>query len=203
MFERFTERARQVIVLAKQEAERLKHNYVGTEHILLGLFLEEQGLAARVLRELDVELSHVRLEVEGIAGRTEPSEPGREIALTPRSKKVIELALREALILGHNYIGPEHILLGLVHENGGVAARILYNQQATPEKIRERVLSYITKGGSPEELALREVHLRRRQLKDALEQLEGCIEEPLDLTLQRLQRHLNQIELELSAAEYS
>ena len=116
MFERFTERARQVVVLAQEEARTLKHNYIGTEHILLGLLREEEGLAARVLESLDITVERVRAQVVRIVGSGEEVTSG-QIPFTPRAKKVLELALREALSLGHNYIGTEHILLGLVREN--------------------------------------------------------------------------------------
>src|ERR687885_250535 len=115
MFERFTERARQVVVLAQEEARTLKHNYIGTEHILLGLLREEEGLAARVLESLDITVERVRAQVVRIVGSGEEVTSG-QIPFTPRAKKVLELALREALSLGHNYIGTEHILLGLVRE---------------------------------------------------------------------------------------
>ena len=121
MFERFTERARQVVVLAQEEARTLKHNYIGTEHILLGLLREEEGLAARVLESLDITVEEVRAQVARIVGQGDEVTTG-QIPFTPRAKKVLELALREALSLGHNYIGTEHILLGLVRENEGVAA---------------------------------------------------------------------------------
>ena len=116
MFERFTERARQVVVLAQDEARALKHNYIGTEHILLGLLREEEGLAARVLESLDITVEEVRAQVARIVGQGDEVTTG-QIPFTPRAKKVLELALREALSLGHNYIGTEHILLGLVREN--------------------------------------------------------------------------------------
>src|SRR6187200_1404821 len=111
MFERFTERARQVVVLAQEEARTLKHNYIGTEHILLGLLREEEGLAARVLESLDITVERVRAQVVRIVGSGEEVTSG-QIPFTPRAKKVLELALREALSLGHNYIGTDHILLG-------------------------------------------------------------------------------------------
>ena len=135
MFERFTERARQVVVLAQDEARALKHNYIGTEHILLGLLREEEGLAARVLESLDITVEEVRAQVARIVGQGDEVTTG-QIPFTPRAKKVLELALREALSLGHNYIGTEHILLGLVRENEGVAARILLDFDADAEKIR-------------------------------------------------------------------
>src|SRR6201995_1036475 len=147
MFERFTERARQVVVLAQEEARTLKHNYIGTEHILLGLLREEEGLAARVLDALDITVGRVRAQVVRIVGSGEEVTSG-QIPFTPRAKKVLELALREALSLGHNYIGTEHILLGLVPEHEGVAARILLDFDADSEKIRNEVIRMLSGPGS-------------------------------------------------------
>src|SRR3954465_4585298 len=146
MFERFTERARQVVVLAQEEARTLKHNYIGTEHILLGLLREEEGLAARVLESLDITVEEVRAQVARIVGQGEEVTTG-QIPFTPRAKKVLELALREALSLGHNYIGTEHILLGLVRENEGVAARILLDFDAGAEKIRNEIIRMLSGPG--------------------------------------------------------
>jgi len=146
VFERFTERARQVVVLAQEEARTLKHNYIGTEHILLGLLREEEGLAARVLESLDITVERVRAQVVRIVGSGEEVTSG-QIPFTPRAKKVLELALREALSLGHNYIGTEHILLGLVRENEGVAARILLDFDADSEKIRNEVIRMLSGPG--------------------------------------------------------
>src|SRR6201747_2173887 len=146
MFERFTERARQVVVLAQDEARALKHNYIGTEHILLGLLREEEGLAARVLDGLDITVEEVRAQVARIVGQGDEVTTG-QIPFTPRAKKVLELALREALSLGHNYIGTEHILLGLVRENEGVAARILLDFDADSEKIRNEVIRMLSGPG--------------------------------------------------------
>ena len=146
MFERFTERARQVVVLAQEEARTLKHNYIGTEHILLGLLREEEGLAARVLESLDITVERVRSQVVRIVGSGEEVTSG-QIPFTPRAKKVLELALREALSLGHNYIGTEHILLGLVRENEGVAARILLDFDADSDKIRNEVIRMLSGPG--------------------------------------------------------
>ena len=146
MFERFTERARQVVVLAQEEARALKHNYIGTEHLLLGLLREEEGVAARVLDGLEVSVEEVRAAVVRIVGSGEESPQG-QIPFTPRAKKVLELALREALSLGHNYIGTEHILLGLVREDEGVAARILLDLDAEPEKIRGEVMRALSGPG--------------------------------------------------------
>jgi len=154
----FTERARQVVVLAQDEARALKHNYIGTEHILLGLLREEEGLAARVLESLDITVEEVRAQVARIVGQGDEVTTG-QIPFTPRAKKVLELALREALSLGHNYIGTEHILLGLVRENEGVAARILLDFDADAEKIRNEIIRMLSgpgrrqqgQGGAPGE----------------------------------------------------
>src|SRR5437870_9781807 len=146
MFERFTERARQVVVLAQEEARTLKHNYIGTEHILLGLLREEEGLAAHVLESLDITVERVRAQVVRIVGPGDEVTPG-QIPFTPRAKKVLELALREALSLGDNYIGTEHLLLGLARENEGVAARILLGVDVDADRIRSEVIS--TLGGEP------------------------------------------------------
>ena len=146
MFERFTERARQVVVLAQEEARTLKHNYIGTEHVLLGLLREEEGLAARVLESLDITAEKVRSQVVRIVGSGEEVTSG-QIPFTPRAKKVLELALREALSLGHNYIGTEHILLGLIRENEGVAARILLDFDADADKIRNEVIRMLSGPG--------------------------------------------------------
>src|SRR6202142_3781416 len=143
MFERFTERARQVVVLAQEEARTLKHNYIGTEHILLGLLREEEGLAARVLESLDITVERVRGQVVRVVGSGE-EVPSGQIPFTPRTKKMLELALREALSLGHKSIGTEHILSGLVRENEGVAARILLDFDADSEKIRGEVIRMLS-----------------------------------------------------------
>ena len=143
MFERFTERARQVVVLAQQQARALKHNYIGTEHVLLGLLAEQEGVAARVLTSLGVTIERTRAEVLKLVGSGEEETAG-QIPFTPRAKKVLELALREALSFAHNYIGTEHILLGLVRESEGVAARVLREFDADPEKVRNEVIRMIS-----------------------------------------------------------
>lgn len=153
MFERFTERARRVVVLAREEARMLNQNYIGTEHLLLGLILEGEGVAAKALENLDISLEDVRLQVEKIIGRGEATSIGH-IPFTPRAKKVLELSLREALQLGHNYIGTEHILLGLIREGEGVAARVLINLGADLEHVRNEVIqllsgAYTASGGAP------------------------------------------------------
>jgi ATP-dependent Clp protease ATP-binding subunit ClpA len=149
-FQRFTGRAREVVVLAQDEARALKHNYIGTEHILLGLLREEEGLAARVLESLDITVEGVRAQVARIVGQADEVTTG-QIPFTPRAKKVLELALREALSLGHNYIGTEHILLGLVRENEGVAARILLDFDADAEKIRNEIIRMLSSLGRRQE----------------------------------------------------
>jgi ATP-dependent Clp protease ATP-binding subunit ClpC len=148
MFERFTEPARQVIVLAQDEARLLLHNYIGTEHLLLGLLREEEGVAAVALENLDVTLVKVRAQVARIVGQGDEVTSG-QIPFTPRSKKVLELALREALSIGHNYVGSEHILLGIVRENEGVAARVLLTFDADAEKIRGEIMRLLTGPGPP------------------------------------------------------
>ena len=124
MFEKFTDKARRVVVLAQEEAKLLKHNYIGTEHILLGLIHEGEGVAAKALESLNISLDAVREQVQDIIGQGQ-QQPTGHIPFTPRAKKVLELSLREALQLGHNYIGTEHILLGLIREGEGVAAQVL------------------------------------------------------------------------------
>jgi ATP-dependent Clp protease ATP-binding subunit ClpC len=142
MFERFTERARQVVVLAQEEARSLRHNYIGTEHLLLGLLREEEGLGFRVLESLNVTVERARAEVVRMTGSGEEAIAG-QIPFTPRAKKVLELALREALSLGHNYIGTEHILLGLAREEEGIGAQVLLDFGADPEKVRKEVIDLL------------------------------------------------------------
>ena len=137
MFERFTERGRQVVVLAHEEARDLQHNYIGTEHILLGLLREQEGLAARSLRSLGLTLEQVRAAVVRIVGRGD-DPAGGQIPFTPRAKKVLEQSLRESQMLGHDQIGTEHILLSLIREEG-VAARILLDFDADPDTVRQEV----------------------------------------------------------------
>src|SRR3990172_6228487 len=150
-FEKFSERARRVLSSAQEEAQRFNHNYIGTEHILLGLVRETEGVAARVLGNLSVELSKVRSAVEFIIGRGERPSPG-EIGLTPKAKKVIELAVDEARRLNHHYIGTEHLLIGLLREGEGVAAGVLESLGVTLDKVRaeaNRILSQGTPAGHP------------------------------------------------------
>ena len=145
MFERFTDRARRVVVLAQEEARMLNHNYIGIEHILLGLIHEGEGLAARVLDSLGIGLGDVRREVEEIIGQGQAAPTGH-IPFTPRAKKVLELSLREALQLGHNYIGTEHILLGLIREGEGVAAQVLQKLGADLNGVRQAVIVFLGEG---------------------------------------------------------
>ena len=157
VFERFTERARQVVVLAQEEARVLRHTYIGTEHLLLGLLREEDGIAARVLGALGITLEPVRAEVARIVGPGEEETRG-QIPFTPRAKKVLELALREAQALGHNYIGTEHVLLGLVREDSGVAASILLDLGADAGQVRAEVVACSADppaASSPQRLAAR------------------------------------------------
>ncbi len=139
MFERFTEGARRVVVLAQEEARLLNHNYIGTEHLLLGLVHEGDGIGARALEALGISLDTVRGRVEEIIGQG-VTAPSGQIPFTPRAKKVLELSLREALQFGHNYIGTEHILLGLIREGEGVAARVLTESGADAAGVRQAVI---------------------------------------------------------------
>jgi ATP-dependent Clp protease ATP-binding subunit ClpC len=143
MFERFTDRARRVVVLAQEEARMLNHNYIGTEHILLGLIHEGEGVAAKALESLGISLEAVRSQVEEIIGQGQQA-PSGHIPFTPRAKKVLELSLREALQLGHNYIGTEHILLGLIREGEGVAAQVLVKLGADLNRVRQQVIQLLS-----------------------------------------------------------
>ncbi|MFT4188556.1 MAG: ATP-dependent Clp protease ATP-binding subunit [Aeromicrobium sp.] len=151
MFERFTDRARRVVVLAQEEARLLSHNYIGTEHILLGLIREGEGVAAKALESLDISMDAVRTQVEEVIGQGQQA-PSGHIPFTPRAKKVLELSLREALQLGHSYIGTEHILLGLIREGEGVAAQVLVKLGADLNRVRQQVLQLVQgfQGKEPE-----------------------------------------------------
>jgi hypothetical protein len=145
MFERFTDRARRVVTLAQEEARMLNHNYIGTEHILLGLIHEGDGVAAKALESLGISLDAVRQQVEEIIGQGQQApSPSEGIPFTPRAKKVLELSLRESLQLGQNYIGTEHILLGLIREGDGVAAQVLVNLGAELNRVRQQVIQLIS-----------------------------------------------------------
>jgi ATP-dependent Clp protease ATP-binding subunit ClpA len=146
MFERFTERARQVIVLAQEEARTLRHNYIGTEHLLLGLLREEEGVAAKALEALDITVERVREKVVEIVGSGE-DQGASQIPFTPRAKKVLEMALRESLSLGHTYIGTEHILLAMMREGEGVAARVLLALNADAVMVRNEIVRLLSGPG--------------------------------------------------------
>jgi ATP-dependent Clp protease ATP-binding subunit ClpC len=147
MYERFTDRARKVMQLANQEAQRFNHEYIGTEHILLGLIKEGSGVAANVLKNLDVDLRKIRLEVEKLVQSGPDMVTMGKLPQTPRAKKVIEYSMEEARNLNHNYVGTEHILLGLLREQEGVAAQVLMNLGLKLEEVREEVLNLLGHGG--------------------------------------------------------
>ena len=143
MYERFTDRARKVMQLANQEAQRFNHEYIGTEHILLGLVKEGSGVAANVLKNLDIDLRKIRLEVEKIVQAGPDMVTMGKLPQTPRAKKVIEYSIEEARNLNHNYVGTEHLLLGLLREQEGVAAQVLMNLGLKLEDVREEVLNLL------------------------------------------------------------
>lgn len=183
MFERFTDPGRQVLVLAQREAVALQHQWIGTEHVLLGLLRQEEGIAIVALHSLgieyDVALAEVILEVgKGDA----PITPG-QIPLTPRTKKVMELALREALSLGHNYIGPEHVLVGITRENEGVASDVLSTLGADAETIRDAVMQLIFERGTGREMAAKK---RVRPKRTSLQPISDSLRAQLDRTLDSL-----------------
>ncbi len=149
MFSRFTERARKVVILAKEEAKRFNHDYIGTEHILLGLIREGQGVAATVLKSLGLELNQIRLEIEKLVQAGSNTVISGDIPFTPQAKKAIELAMDEANSLGHNYIGTEHLLLGLIREGEGIAAQVLFNMGLDANRVRETVLDLLGAPSTP------------------------------------------------------
>jgi ATP-dependent Clp protease ATP-binding subunit ClpA len=172
MFERFTDRARRVVVLAQEEARLLNHNYVGTEHLLLGLIHEAEGVAAKALESLGIRLEVVRAQVEQIVGQGQQAPTGH-IPFTPRAKKVLELSLREAKQLGHDYIGTEHILLGLLREGEGVAAHVLVKLGADLSRARGQVIGLLSGDAGTEEAATRTRLVRMtvpEELREAQEQ---------------------------------
>jgi ATP-dependent Clp protease ATP-binding subunit ClpC len=144
MFERFTDRSRRVVVLAQEEARMLDHSYIGTEHILLALIREDGGVAAQALESLGITEEAARQQVEEITGRGEPGPQRGHIPFTPRAKKILQLSLREAIALGHGYIGTEHILLGLVREDDGVAVRVLNGLGVEPNRVRHQVIQLVS-----------------------------------------------------------
>ncbi len=189
MFERFTDLARRVVVYAQEEARLLNHDYIGTEHILLGLLREGDGLAARTLVSLGISLQAVRQEVEGIIGLGKKA-PSGHIPFTPRAKKVLELSLREALHLGHNYIGTEHILLGLVREGEGVAAQVLVRLGADLNRVRAQVIHLVRdQPGGPDaphvEMGLRGARTAPWRMSDVVPVLRS-----IEQRLAAIERHL-------------
>jgi ATP-dependent Clp protease ATP-binding subunit ClpC len=164
MFERFTDQARQVVTLAQEEARMLDHDYVGTEHLLLSLIQADDGMAARALASLGISLTAVRQQVEEIMGQGKKSAPDAHLPFTPRAKKVLEFSLREALQLGHNYIGTEHILLGLIREGQGIAARVLVKLGADLSRVRQEVIMLVAEASREEDQPQTERGARRVRL---------------------------------------
>ena len=186
MFERFTERARRVVVFAQEEARDLNHDYIGTEHLLLGLMRDTDSVAARALRGLDIGQDPAREQVIEIIGRGQRS-PSGHIPFTPRAKKVLELSLREALQLNHNYIGTEHILLGLVGEGEGVAAQVLIKLGGSLSRVRDKVIELAPPGtGEGPEVS---VPLRRSRLRGPFDEVMRRLE-AMDERLAVIERHL-------------
>jgi ATP-dependent Clp protease ATP-binding subunit ClpA len=196
MLKRFTDRARRAVVLAEEEARMLDHNWIGTEHMLLGLIREGEGVAAKALESLGIGLESVRQQVEEIIGRGQQA-PAEVIPFTPRAKKVLELSLLEAMRLGHDHIGTEHILLGLVREGDGVAAQVLAKLGAGPSQLRQRVLRLLH-GPDTSDLDEQIVRTRvRRHAAREYEQVPVLREREMDLLAARATR------LEQWAAEHS
>ncbi len=177
MFERFTDRARRVVVLAQEEARLLNHDYIGTEHLLLGLAHEGQGVAAKALEVLGIRLEALRSQVEEIIGRGESEAASSgHIPFTPRAKKVLELSLRESQQLGHNYIGTEHVLLGLIREGEGVAAQVLVKLSADLSRARGLVIQLLSGyAGGPEAVA--RTRLVRMTVPDDLREAEEQLDQ--------------------------
>jgi ATP-dependent Clp protease ATP-binding subunit ClpC len=185
VFERFTDRARRVVVLAQEEARRLNHGHIGTEHVLLGLLGEEDGVAARALQSFGIGLEQVRSDIEEIIGEGS-AQPSGHVPFTPRAKKVLELSLREALDLRHAYIGTEHILLGLIREGEGLAAQVLTERGARLEAVRAHVVAVLAGRG------------HRDRPVTAEEVLTG-LGPSLGEKLERIQESLDRIERRLDA----
>jgi ATP-dependent Clp protease ATP-binding subunit ClpA len=186
MFERFTERARRVVVFAQEEARDLNHDYIGTEHLLLGLMRDADSVAARALQGLDIGQDAVREQVTEIIGRGQ-RPPSGHIPFTPRAKKVLELSLREALQLNHNYIGTEHILLGLVGEGEGVAAQVLIKLGGSLSRVRDKVIELAPPGTGegPEPPG----QLRRSRLRGPFDEVMRRLG-AMDERLAAIERHL-------------
>ena len=192
MFDRFTDRSRRVVVLAQEEARMLNHDTIGTEHLLLGLIHEGEGVAARALESLGISLEAVRQEVEAVIGRGEETPSGR-MPFTARAKKVLELSLREAIQLGHNYIGTEHILLGLLREGDGVAAQVLVKLGADLNRVRQQVIRLLH-GYAPDVLI--DSHTFNSRLS-AVEQRVGIAPDTGDLDLPSLAEKVRQLSEEI------
>ena len=212
MFERFTDRARRVVVLAQEEARMLDHNYIGTEHILLGLIHEGHGVAATALKSLGISLDAVRQEVTEIIGRGQ-QPPSGHIPFTARAKRVLELSLKEALQLGHNHIGTEHILLGLVREGDGVAAQVLVKMGADLNRVRQQVIQLLHGRMSDEPVTgpvafaegpMMDDIVRRWAIIDgrlaAIERHLGIEEEPLRKELRKLEEEIARVRKQKEAA---
>jgi hypothetical protein len=189
VFERFTEQARQVVALAQDEARTLKHGYIGTEHILLGLLLQGDGLAARVLESLDITVERVRAQVVRLAGPGEQGTPG-QIPFTPRAKKVLELALRESRSLGHNQIDTEHILLGLARENEGVAMRVLLDLNVDGETVRDEVIRTLPDPGPRPPNELRRPPRRARAVGLAAARSQPAPHDDAGAVFATIERHI-------------
>jgi ATP-dependent Clp protease ATP-binding subunit ClpA len=186
MFERFTERARRVVVFAQEEARELNHNYIGTEHLLLGLMRDTSSVAAQALQQLDIGQDAVRQRVIEIIGRGKRA-PSGHIPFTPRAKKVLELSLREALELSQDYIGTEHILLGLVREGEGVAAQVLVKLGGNLSRVRDKVIELVPPGaGEGPELSSQ---LRRSRPRGPLDEFMRRLD-AIDVRLAAIERHL-------------
>jgi ATP-dependent Clp protease ATP-binding subunit ClpA len=200
MFERFTDQARQVIVLAQDEARALKHAHIGTEHILLGLLRDDEGVAARVLASLEVSLFEARAQVARIVGQGDARVTG-QIPFTPRAKKVLELALREAISLGDNFIGSEHILLGLVREHEGIGARVLLDSGVGPDAVDQEVIR--ARSGQPSKPHVPPYALHARHLLLTLDQAWARLveEQRFDAAarLREQQRRVNELFAEIQA----
>ena len=197
MFERFTDRARRVVVLAQEEARMLNHNYIGTEHLLLGLIHEGEGVAAKALAAMEIRLEAVRQQVEEIVGRGQDA-PSGHIPFTPRAKKVLELSLRESTQLGHRYIGTEHILLGLIREGEGVAAQVLVRLGADLDRVRQQVIQLL-QGHQGDEPGPSSAEVRFEGRSDRLD----AIGEKIDTIADRLAAIEDRLGIDPAAAEAS
>jgi ATP-dependent Clp protease ATP-binding subunit ClpA len=203
MFERFTDRARRVVVLAQEEARMLNHNYIGTEHLLIGLIREDRGVAGKGLESLGISVDAVRQQVEEMIGMGEQA-PSGHVPFTPRAKKVLELSLREALQLGHDYIGPGHIMLGLIREGDGVAAQVLVRLGADLNQVRQQVIQRLHGFQGEDEPGSIRVVQRPGLLSriDAMERRLSALEQRVGtrLDVQELDREIAQVRRDKEAA---